>query len=390
MLAASACSSSESVGDSSTTRWNRPCALCASALHLDLLLRGDVVLEQLDARLDERPVLGDLQEAEALHALHDQAQRPVGELEHLVDVGQRADPEEVALDRIVDRRVALGDDADHLALAHGVVHERDRALAGHRQRQDGVGEQDRVAERQEASSAGTSVRSTSCTPLDSKSGARSSLGSLISSFSCALSRARQRVGGRSHFREEAAPAAGSSSRIVFLALLAVRHSAANGTAFSRASAISVAALGADAVACPAPARIMASSILASVSDFICIRAKSTSCTKSCDALLLGVLDLAPPRRAGSRGASAACPGSRRGGPRAWPSAPAYRSRVAVARRLAAVHGVPPPSVERPSVESQSDHVVAGAAAHPQPGHPVGLRLADLGLETRARPRRWCR
>ena len=117
----------------------------------------------------------DLQQAEALHALHDQAQRPVGELEHLVDVGERADPVEVALDRIVDGGVALGDDADDLALAHRVVHEGHRALPRHGQRQDGVGEQDRVAQRQDGELRRDLARFSSPTPLDSKSGVRSSL-----------------------------------------------------------------------------------------------------------------------------------------------------------------------------------------------------------------------
>ena len=59
------------------------------------------------------------------------------------------DPVEVALHRVVHRRVPLGDHADDLALAHRVVHERHRALPRHRQRQDGVREQDGVPQRQD-------------------------------------------------------------------------------------------------------------------------------------------------------------------------------------------------------------------------------------------------
>jgi hypothetical protein len=117
-------------------------------LHLDLVLGTDDVVQQLDVGADVRTILVDLLETEALHALHHEAQRPVGELEHLVDVRERADPEEIALDRIVDRGVALRDHADHLPLAHRLVHERDRRLPCHRERKDGVREQDRVAEGQ--------------------------------------------------------------------------------------------------------------------------------------------------------------------------------------------------------------------------------------------------
>ena len=67
-------------------------------LHLDLLVRAEHVLEQLDRGPHVGPVLADLQQPEALDALDDEAQRSVGELEHLVDVGERSDAEEIALD----------------------------------------------------------------------------------------------------------------------------------------------------------------------------------------------------------------------------------------------------------------------------------------------------
>ena len=108
MLAASVASSSERVGESSTTRWKKPRTLCASAADLDLLLGRDLLADELDAGPQERPVLRDLQDPEALDALHDEPQRAVREAEHLVDVGERADREEVALDRIVDRRGRAG------------------------------------------------------------------------------------------------------------------------------------------------------------------------------------------------------------------------------------------------------------------------------------------
>ena len=132
--------------------------------------------------LTNGPVLRDLEDAEALHALDDQPQRPVGKLEHLADVGERADAVEVALDRVVDRGVTLGDHPDDPPLAHRLVHERHGALPGHRQRQDRMREQDGVAQRQEASSFGRFSGVSSGPPPDSKSGVGSSLVSLISPF----------------------------------------------------------------------------------------------------------------------------------------------------------------------------------------------------------------
>ena len=189
-------------------------------------------------RLEERPVLVDLVQAEALHALHDQAQRAVGELEHLVDVGERADPEEVALDGVVHGGIALGDHADDLALAHRVVDEGHRALARHRQGQDGVGEQDGVPQRQDGQLGRAPRRgSPRCTPPDSKSGVRSSL-SLIRLL---LARAcpRQRSGGEARCsREPLRPRASRRSRRPLRAPGSRGTAPRRAAALSRASAIS--------------------------------------------------------------------------------------------------------------------------------------------------------
>ena len=111
---------------------------------------GHQLLDELDLGLEERAVLGDLQDAEALDPLDHQPQRAVREAEHLVDVGERAGGVEVALERLVDGRVALRQDADDLALLDRVVDERHRALAGDRERQHRLREQQRVAQRQDA------------------------------------------------------------------------------------------------------------------------------------------------------------------------------------------------------------------------------------------------
>ena len=56
--------------------------------------------------------------------------------------------------RVLGGGIALGDDADHLALAQGVVDELDGARAGHGQRQDGLREEQGVPQRKDAQLGG--------------------------------------------------------------------------------------------------------------------------------------------------------------------------------------------------------------------------------------------
>jgi hypothetical protein len=126
-------------------------------LDLDLLVGRNRLVNELDAREKERLVLADAAQAEALHALDDQAQGAVRELEHLVDVRERADAMQIALHRIVHGRVPLRDDADDLPLAHRVVDEGNGALTRHGQGQDGVGKEDGVAERKDPELSGEIV-----------------------------------------------------------------------------------------------------------------------------------------------------------------------------------------------------------------------------------------
>ncbi len=116
---------------------------------------GNDLGDQLELGLQEGLELGDPENPEALDALDHQAQGPVGELEHLVDVGECTDPVEVSLHRIVDRGVALRDDSDDLALAEGIVDEGDGALPGHGQGENGVGEQDGIAKREDSQLSGS-------------------------------------------------------------------------------------------------------------------------------------------------------------------------------------------------------------------------------------------
>ncbi len=152
MLPARVASSSERVGESSTTLWKNPSALWARARTSISWSGGHLLADELDLGPQERTVLRDLQDAEALDPLHHEAQRAVREPEHLVDVGEGTRPVEVALRGVVYRGVALGDDADDLALLDRVVDEGDGALPGHREGQDGLGEEQGVPQRQDARS----------------------------------------------------------------------------------------------------------------------------------------------------------------------------------------------------------------------------------------------
>ncbi len=203
-----------------------PLGALGQGLDLDLLLEGHDLPQDLDARLQERPVLGDLKDPEPMDALDDEAERSVGELEHLVDVGERPDAEEVALDGIVDGRIPLGDDADDLVVADGVVDERHGALPRHGQRKDGVGEEDRVAQRQDRELRGDLGE------VDLV-GARGS-----------LEVGRTIVAAVAH--ENAFASCASNTRVSRVRALScstsswhARHSAAKGRAVRRASAISV-------------------------------------------------------------------------------------------------------------------------------------------------------
>ena len=94
--------------------------------------------------------------ADARQALDDQPQAAVGQLEHLVDVRQRADRR---ADRPAPGSSCVGsrlrEDADQLAAGDRVVDQLDGALARHGQRHERIRKQHRVAQRQHRHSAGT-------------------------------------------------------------------------------------------------------------------------------------------------------------------------------------------------------------------------------------------
>ncbi len=149
MFRASVWRSSDSSGDSDTTCWK-----------LVLMFRWRASISSLsssrissDGGHDGRTQVGldrdHLLQPQARQALDDQPEAAVRQLEHLVDVGGRADRVEVVLAGLLDGRVALGEDGDQLAAADRIVDQADGALAGHGERHERVREEDGVAERQD-------------------------------------------------------------------------------------------------------------------------------------------------------------------------------------------------------------------------------------------------
>ena len=115
---------------------------------------------QLGRLLDDVGQLGDLGDevgrlarpavdAHALGALDEQAQRPVGHLEHPRDDADDADVVELVRAGLLELGLAAGDHDEHAVAGEHVVDELDRALLADRQRRQRVGERHRLAQRQD-------------------------------------------------------------------------------------------------------------------------------------------------------------------------------------------------------------------------------------------------
>ena len=98
--------------------------------------------------------------------LDDEPQAAVGQLEHLVDVRQRADRMQVVLSRLLLRRILLREDADELAAGDRLVDQLDGALAGDRERHEGIRKEHRVAQRQHRHVRRHGVRAVTDAQLD--------------------------------------------------------------------------------------------------------------------------------------------------------------------------------------------------------------------------------
>ena len=118
-------------------------------IDLEMILVAQQLVGRGDRGPQVRPGLDDPVEADAGQALDDQPQAAVGQLEHLVDVRGRADRIEVFLQRLFDRRLTLGEHADHPAGRGRLVDQAHRGLPGHRQRHERIRKQHGVPERQD-------------------------------------------------------------------------------------------------------------------------------------------------------------------------------------------------------------------------------------------------
>ena len=101
--------------------------------------------------LDEAPDeiwldLRGLLEPDPAEALHEDAQRPVGDADHLVDHGRGPDLVEVLELWLLVVRVARGQEREHPVAADDVVDELDRALLADRERRHRLREDDGVAQ----------------------------------------------------------------------------------------------------------------------------------------------------------------------------------------------------------------------------------------------------
>ena len=106
------------------------------------------LVRQLDELAHEvRVVLHLPVELDALHALDENPQRPVGNLDHLVDHRGGADLVEVVPARLLRLRVLDRDEREHAVTRDDVFDQLDRALLADRERRHRLGKDDRVLQR---------------------------------------------------------------------------------------------------------------------------------------------------------------------------------------------------------------------------------------------------
>ena len=87
-------------------------------------------------------------EADAAYALHEDAQRAVGNLDHLVDDGRRADGIEVVPAWLIRLGLLHSDECEHAVAGHDVLDQLDRAFLSDGERCHRLREDDGVLQRQ--------------------------------------------------------------------------------------------------------------------------------------------------------------------------------------------------------------------------------------------------
>ena len=132
-------------------------ALDVARQRLDLGRLADDVGHVLELADEVRLVLPRLDEPDPLEPLDEDAQRPVGDLDHLVDDRGRADLVQVVPAGLLGLRVPDGDEREHPVARDDVVDQPHRALLADRERRHRVGEDDRLLQREDRQPRGISV-----------------------------------------------------------------------------------------------------------------------------------------------------------------------------------------------------------------------------------------
>ena len=107
-----------------------------------------------DPGYEVRAHLRQLDDTDPVQTLDDQPHRPVRLLEDLVYGGERPDPMQIRLLRLLRRGVPLGEDADQAVPPDHVFEQADRRLSPRAERQGGLREQHGVTQRQDRNLVG--------------------------------------------------------------------------------------------------------------------------------------------------------------------------------------------------------------------------------------------
>ena len=121
-------------------------------LGLDVDVRR--LLDELDAHLEVRLGLDELDDPEALEPLDERLGRAVGQLELLQDGADAADLVEISDLGLLRLGLPLGHERDVMVAAHRLLEGEDRLLAADEQRHDEVGEQHEVPQRDQREDVG--------------------------------------------------------------------------------------------------------------------------------------------------------------------------------------------------------------------------------------------
>ncbi len=135
------------VGDEPGDPREQSLRVAGQRLQLPALL--DHVRHLLELAHEVRLLHHGSREPDAMNALDEDPQRPVGNAEQLVDDRGRADRIEVVPERHLDVRVADGEQPEQAVAGDDVVDQPDRALLPDRERRHRVREDDRLLERQD-------------------------------------------------------------------------------------------------------------------------------------------------------------------------------------------------------------------------------------------------